>query len=310
MAKDETLNKALGDITKSLRSFIGFTLEQDEKNWAAWISSVAKKIEIRCWEKKDCTRTDCPAFKSECGRCWLIAGAMCLCHPQGTAKDSAGPSHCLDCEIYLANIADDPYSEIQEQIVTLVHNLRSRQLELKELATQDQLTGLKNRHFFDLYMFHEMEKLKRGNVKNMALLMMDVNDFKIVNDTCGHLIGDHVLRECAAILTGSIRASDVLFRFGGDEFLVVMAAAGQTEAEILQRRIADNIKKWNSRPNKFDIRLSISIGSALLTADSDLRAVLDQADKMMYENKKEQKLAAGPVDLAPGGLGKAWGVPG
>lgn len=305
---DEKLSKSLNDITTSLRSFIGFTMDEDDKNWAAWITSVSKKIEVRCWEKKACAKVDCPAYKNECGRCWLIAGSKCLCNSSIDNCDSDGTTRCINCEIYLANIADDPYSEIQEQIITLVHSLRSRQIELKELATQDQLTGLKNRHFFDLYMFHEMEKLKRANVKNMALLMMDVNDFKVINDTCGHLVGDHVLKECAAILTGSIRASDVLFRFGGDEFLVVMAAAGQSEAEILQRRIFDNIKKWNSRPNKYDIRISISIGSALLTADSDLLQVLDQADKMMYENKRKDKMAAGKVDVARGSLGGVWGV--
>lgn len=294
MSSDEKLRGSLHDIAKSLRTFIEYTMEEDDKSWAAWVSSVAKKIPARCWEKKSCSNMDCPAYKSECGRCWLIAGSKCLCVAQEVANQAIGNSRCFDCEIYLANTGDDPYSEIQEYIIALVHNFRSRQIELKDLATHDQLTNLKNRHFFDIYMFHEMEKLKRGNVKEMAILMMDVNDFKVINDKWGHVAGDYVLNECATILTNSIRSADVLFRFGGDEFLVVMAAAGEKESEILVQRITDNFGNWNGGKNKYGIKLSISIGAAFLNGNSDLLEVIDQADRNMYEAKQKHKKRISP----------------
>ena len=290
MTNDIKLNNSLDDITSSLRSFIGLSLRKDDKTWAEWIDSVAKEIEVRCWEEKSCSRTDCPAYKSECGRCWLIAGS--LCSSNGTAKGPDATTSCIDCGIYLANISKDPYAEILEQIVVLVHNLRSRQIELKEMATLDPLTGLKNRHFFDMYMSHEVEKVKRGH-ENMAVLMIDVNNFKIINDTCGHAVGDEILKDCAAVLSCSVRSSDVLFRFGGDEFLIVMASAGKGESEILLQRIADNLKIWNSRKNEHDIRISLSIGYALLTESSDLSEVVDQADRMMYEEKQKYKMTVG-----------------
>ncbi|MCK4838050.1 MAG: GGDEF domain-containing protein [Desulfobulbaceae bacterium] len=288
MTDDVKLSKSLDEITISLRSFIGLSLKKDDKNWAEWINSVAKEIKVRCWEEKGCTKKECPAYKSECGRCWLIAGS--LCSSNVTAKGPDGTTNCIDCPVYLANVSSDPCSEIQEQIITLVHNLRFRQIELKEMATHDHLTGLKNRHFFEMYMSHEMEKLKRG-AGDMVILMIDVNDFKTINDTCGHVVGDQVLKACAATLNKSIRASDMLFRFGGDEFLIVMSAAGKSEPEILLQRIADNLDDWNSRKNEHDIRLSLSIGYALLTESTDLDEVIDQADLMMYEEKQNYRLA-------------------
>ena len=94
MTNDIKLNNSLDDITSSLRSFIGLSLRKDDKTWAEWIDSVAKEIEVRCWEEKSCSRTDCPAYKSECGRCWLIAGS--LCSSNGTAKGPDGIANCID----------------------------------------------------------------------------------------------------------------------------------------------------------------------------------------------------------------------
>jgi diguanylate cyclase (GGDEF)-like protein len=291
MTSDIRLGKSLDDITSSLRSFIGLTMGKDDKTWADWITSVAKKIEVRCWEKKSCTRTDCPAYRNECGRCWLIAGSLCPANGVSVSGPD-GTTSCIECPVYLANVSGDQYAEIQEQIITLVHNLRSRQLELQEMATHDQLTGLKNRRFFDMYMAHEMEKVKRGN-ENLAILMIDINDFKVINDTCGHMAGDQVLKDCGALLSRSIRSADVLFRFGGDEFLIVMSAAGKGEAAILVQRIAGNLKEWNSRQQEPGRRISLGIGCGLLTKSSDLLAVIAEADRLMYEDKQEYRLTGG-----------------
>jgi len=139
-----------------------------------------------------------------------------------------------------------------------------------------------------MYMTHEMEKVKRG-VEKMVVIMIDVNNFKTINDNHGHVVGDQVLQDCAAILNKSVRLSDILFRFGGDEFLIVMSSAGEIESKILLGRIAENLNKWNSKKKEFDISISLSIGYALLTEKSDLTEVIDQADKMMYEEKFKYK---------------------
>ncbi len=285
MTERDKLSTSLDGITTSLRSFIELSLKEDDKTWGDWISSVAKDVEVRCWEAKDCQKTDCPAYKSECGRCWLIAGSLC---GSGVRLGPDGTTSCVECEIYKTNVSKDPCSEIQEQIITLVHNLRSRQIELKEMATRDPLTGLKNRHFFDMYMPHEIERIKR-NRGSIAVLMIDVNDFKFINDAHGHLAGDQVLVECAKVLSGAIRGTDVLFRFGGDEFLIIMSSAGDKEAEILCNRISEKLDEWNSRKTEYNIKISLSIGHAVLDGDRSLERVIDEADKMMYEQKQLHK---------------------
>jgi diguanylate cyclase (GGDEF)-like protein len=285
MTNDIKIGKALDDITNSLRSFIELSLKEDDNTWADWLSSVAKDIEVRCWEVKDCQKTDCPAYKSECGRCWLLAGSLC---GSGDRLGPDGTTSCVECDIYKANAPEDPCAEIQEQIITLVHNLRSRQIELKEMATLDPLTGLKNRHFFDMYMSHEVERVRR-NKESIAVLMIDVNDFKFINDAHGHLAGDQVLKECAEVLSEAIRGTDVLFRFGGDEFLIVMSCAGDQEANILVNRISEKLDEWNSRKTEYNIRISLSIGYAVLDADRSLLEVIEEADRMMYEKKHLHK---------------------
>ena len=282
MTNDIKLSKSLDDITGSLRSFIELSLKEDDKTWAEWISSVAKDVEVRCWEVKDCQRTDCSAYKSECGRCWLIAGSLC---GSGSKLGPDGTTSCVECDIYKTNVSKDPCSEIQEQIITLVHNLRSRQIELKEMATRDPLTGLKNRHFFDMYMTHEVERVRRSR-ERMAILMIDINDFKFINDAHGHLASDQVLKECAEVLGGAIRGTDVLFRFGGDEFLIVMSCAGGKGANILINRISEKLDEWNSRKTEYNTTISLSIGYAVLDGDRGLTEVIEEADRMMYEQKQ------------------------
>lgn len=286
----EKFNRSLESITSSLRSFIELSLQEDDRTWGDWISTVGGEVAIRCWEKKNCSNTDCPAYKSECGRCWLLVGS--LCGSTRAEGQRPGSFNCCDCEIYQANVCRDSVSEIQEQIITLVHNLRSRQLELKEMAIHDPLTGLKNRRFFDMYMQHEVERVNRSQ-EGMAVVAVDVNGFKDINDAYGHIFGDKILKECAGILEKAIRGTDLLFRFGGDEFIIVMSKAGDREARILIQRVNDRLAAWNGVHKGNGLQISFSIGYALLTQNRELFEVMSEADLRMYEEKKRQKEIAG-----------------
>jgi len=182
----EKLDESLDGITSSLRSFIELSINEDDKTWGEWIASVAGHVEVRCWEKKNCTDASCPAYKSECGRCWLLVGSLCGANRQ--RGERSGQRNCHECEIYQTNVCRGSLCEIQEQIITLVHNLRSRQMELKDMAVHDPLTGLKNRRFFDLYIPHEVERVNRSQ-ESLALVAVDVDGFKNINDSYGHLYG-------------------------------------------------------------------------------------------------------------------------
>ena len=292
MGRDEgvsagKLDESLDGITASLRSFIELSMNEDDKTWGEWIASVAGHVEVRCWEKKGCHNTGCPAYKAECGRCWLLVGSLCASNRQ---QDDGSPEkrNCSECEIYQTNVCRDSICEIQEQIITLVHNLRSRQLELKEMAIHDPLTGLKNRRFFDMYIHHEVERVNRSR-DSMVLVAIDVNDFKDINDAYGHVYGDRILKECAAILHKAIRGTDLLFRFGGDEFLIVMSRAAEPEAEVVIRRIGERLAAWNAMHEGDGPRISLSIGYSLLTHNRELFEVMSEADLRMYEDKRMRK---------------------
>lgn len=286
VVRTEQLDESLDVITTSLRSFIELSMKEDDKTWGEWIASIAGNIEVRCWEKKNCQNTSCQAYKSECGRCWLLVGSLCSSNRQ---NDERGESrNCCECEVYQANVCRGSLLEIQEQIITLVHNLRSRQLELKEMAFHDPLTGLKNRRFFDLYIPHEVERVKRSK-ESLVVVAIDVNDFKDINDAYGHIYGDRILKECAAILHKSVRGSDMLFRFGGDEFLIVMSRASDQDAKVVFQRIDDRLLAWNAKLEDGGPKISLSIGHSLVTHTSELSEVMIEADLRMYEDKRRKK---------------------
>ncbi len=289
MKQSHPLHKILDQLNQDLRSFIELSLAEPSVSWNEWISSVVKDkpIETRCWERKNCGNKVCPAYMNTCGRCWLIAGTMCCGEVQG--KFAQKYRSCTECEIYQDAVFADPVSEIYEHLITLIHSLRTKQEELKALAITDRLTGLYNRNYFDIIISHNMEKLKRYGGK-LALVMVDVDKFKYINDTYGHLHGDGILKECAMILRKSVRTSDILVRFGGDEFLIIMPQADCEEGDSLVARVRRNIEEWNAQYSSADYKLSFSIGCATVGRDSDLREAIKQADREMYRDKQRWRI--------------------
>jgi hypothetical protein len=133
--------KAYQDVLKNLRTFIELSLLEDEKTWSEWISNTAKKITTNCWEKKQCLAVDCPAYESDCGRCWLMAGTLCGGEVQG--KFAIKYSTCYDCEVFQEAVFKNPVNELQEHILILIHSLRTKQHDLKEaLVEVKTLSGL------------------------------------------------------------------------------------------------------------------------------------------------------------------------
>lgn len=292
MKSKQPLQSSFEKIKKDLRDFIDLSLHEDEKAWGDWISSVVRRIDIRCWERKQCGQLGCPAYQNTCGRCWIIAGTLCGGEPQG--KFAKKYQSCKECEIYQEVIYENPVIEIEEHLVILVHSLRSKQQELHEVATIDSLTHLYNRRYFDSYLEHEQEKLKRKK-SGLTIMMIDINNFKRINDTFGHTTGDHVLRECAKILAGCIRKSDVVARYGGDEFTVAVHEYGEQKdyARILIARIEEQVATWNLLAENHDTPISLSFGYAPLNKDDTLLEVINRADQAMYKDKKRKKAVEG-----------------
>jgi diguanylate cyclase (GGDEF)-like protein/PAS domain S-box-containing protein len=153
--------------------------------------------------------------------------------------------------------------------------------ELNRLAITDPLTGVwDRRHGEELFTADLLEARRYGPA--MSLLMLDIDHFKTINDTHGHQVGDRVLVELCERLTANLRTSDVLARWGGEEFVIVMRHCTLADAIPL----ADKIRHLIADTPFDDVgTITVSIGAAELRPDDDLASWLDRADKAMYQAK-------------------------
>lgn len=280
--QDTPLVRSLKQIGQDMRAFIELSMRESDTAWEEWVTSLKTKLDTKCWVKKDCGREACPAYNNPCGRCWLIAGTMCGGEVQGQFAKKY--KSCIECEVYQEAVFKDPVVEIYEHLIALVHSLRSKQDELKTLATKDFLTGLYNRNYLDMVISREAEKIKRYGGK-LAVVLIDIDRFKYINDTYGHLHGDGVLKECAMMLNNAVRSSDILVRLGGDEFLIVMQGEDCSEKAPLIERIDSQVEEWNNKYSSSGYELSLSIGCSVLEKGKDIKEAIHEADCLMYKHK-------------------------
>lgn len=157
--------------------------------------------------------------------------------------------------------------------------------EVAYLAEYDKLTGLMNRHAFDR-LFSEYCQTSKVPLKPFTLLMIDINGLKAVNDQYGHVVGDLLIRAAAQVVKKSIRPDDSAFRYGGDEFVILMPGVSLEQANIFIKRIQRNAKWWKpAKTGCRELSLSVSIGAAE-SREVCVEGLVQEADKRMYENKR------------------------
>lgn len=163
----------------------------------------------------------------------------------------------------------------------LVESLRGRIAELERLASTDHLTGAWNRAHFERTIAAELERCRAGRLP-VSLVLVDIDRFKRVNDTHGHAAGDAVLRELVAVMRARIRASDLLFRWGGEEFAVLVSGAGWRGAE----RVAENLRQAVAG-HDFPVagRVTVSAGAAEHDGEESLPAWFGRLDAALYAAK-------------------------
>ena len=150
----------------------------------------------------------------------------------------------------------------------------------RRMATTDALTGVYNRRSFDSFFDRELEKTRRKSTV-MSLLMVDIDDFKEINDRHGHEAGDRALIRVAETLKNNTRKVDYVCRYGGDEFVVLMPDTTRQAAERIRDRIVDRIEADNTT---VDVQVSLSLGLQD-SAETDLTELLASADRAMYRSK-------------------------
>ncbi len=159
--------------------------------------------------------------------------------------------------------------------------------ELQELATIDFLTQIPNRRSFMGRMEEELSRVQRGASKAAAVLMCDLDNFKFINDTYGHAVGDLVLRHFAHILHDELRKSDYAGRVGGEEFAVVLAGTSIADATVFAERVQKQLLDTPVNAHTHIIPVTVSIGIALMQAsDIDADVSLSSSDMALYRAKE------------------------
>jgi diguanylate cyclase (GGDEF)-like protein len=174
--------------------------------------------------------------------------------------------------------------EIGERAGPAIENAR-RFREARQLADLDALTGLHNRRFFHETLAREVARASRYGRK-LALLVLDMDDFKAINDRIGHLAGDAVLAGAAERIRDVVRTADIACRVGGDEFAVIIPESTLTDADQLYRRVLAAV---SSRPIGRAGRLFLSGGVAELRAEDDATSFFERADQALYRAKNDGK---------------------
>lgn len=150
-----------------------------------------------------------------------------------------------------------------------------------QLAMQDALTGLGNRRYFDEQLKRAMHNANRHH-STVGLVLGDLNKFKAINDTFGHPVGDKVLKEFACVLKTCVRDSDSIFRFGGDEFAIIIENADENALAIIENRIKQTL---SDNPLLSKYKLTCSLGATFMNRADNEESLFSRADQSLYRKK-------------------------
>lgn len=197
--------------------------------------------------------------------------------------------HLLPISIRVA-----PVREVDRQFVVAVeihssssprYAMRQRLEELQEMAMHDPLTGIANRRFVEINLVARLEELKRYGFP-FAILFTDVDNFKQINDTYGHSVGDRILKMVSATLAHSLRSFDIIGRWGGEEFVTLLVNVKQEDLFVLSDRLRRLVEKsLLTIENGETIGVTVSIGASVARTEDTVETLVGRADKLMFESK-------------------------
>ena len=214
-----------------------------------------------------------------------VLGVLCVTDRDGDVALSV--DDVADLGILLAPVA-----------LALVRERTQRQAQFfAQAAIVDPSSGLFNRPYFQSRLQEELQRSTRQNTP-VSLLMLDIDSFKSINDTFGHLAGDTVIKDVADILKSSVRVFDVCARYGGEEFAVVMPGSSLDSATAIAERIRQRIHSYHSTDRTLSaLRVSVSIGVAESGPLGSVRELIERADAALYAAKRagKNRVNTGPL---------------
>jgi len=181
--------------------------------------------------------------------------------------------------------------ELREKLSALEEQsqaLQSEMAEAKIKSIKDAVTGLPNRMAYDERLEQEYNRWKRFN-EPLTLMVWDIDDFKRINDKYGHSVGDNALRAIAGKLSGAIRETDFIGRYGGEEFAVLLVGTDLEGAKLTAEKMRKQVEKTSLICNDENIKMTISCGISPFGEGDKPSVVFDRADKALYKAKKEGK---------------------
>lgn len=285
---NQELEEAQHKITESIDEVI-----KHESFHVRYMNEELKK----CWELKKCEKTDCPSYESKDLRCWQVAGTFCGGEAQGVFAKKYGD--CRLCEVFKQALSNR-INTIGESFNNMMALLQSKHLELQEanqklnvLVDIDPLTQIANRRSFQ----HRIENTHLMTLRYnhpYSIIICDIDNFKLYNDTYGHQQGDYVLISVANTMKSSIRRTDEIFRWGGEEFIVILPEQNHTDALKVAENLRASVHNLGLKHQKSDLQIvTISCGVASFypwkTKVIGWEYVIKQADDALYKAKLGKK---------------------
>jgi diguanylate cyclase (GGDEF)-like protein len=167
--------------------------------------------------------------------------------------------------------------------------LEELQNKLQEQAHRDPMTNLYNRRYFHEVSSSIFQIVQRDD-HHISLIMIDIDNFKRINDTYGHAVGDEVIKKLASLLERNVRKSDIVSRFGGEEFVILLPSTDLKGAQKIASKIREAVEEILIVADESVIRFTISLGLAdIRSSDQNIEAILNRADKALYKAKESGK---------------------
>ena len=178
--------------------------------------------------------------------------------------------------------------KLEKHICTLHYPLRNAMLYQQAInaANKDPLTGIGNRGAMNTSLRREIELAHRHN-RFLGMIMMDIDHFKKINDTYGHSVGDKFLQALVECTLGCIRISDMVFRYGGEEFIILLPETDSPGVLRLAKRVRRRVEKLETRLQEKIVPMTISLGITTLRETDDEKSFFSRADEALYKAKRE-----------------------